>query len=149
MASENSEIICKPDDRIQRVEKSDSVTLFLKEMLDVHMQNSAANSESSHKDSVISSQGRNQVFVIVHPCDLEILNVKEYCLKAVPDLCESHITATNDKELICIIDINGMDGIPRFVQDLYTRLSGYEVTIYTGVNHVKAPVTCLALHISL
>ncbi len=148
MASKNSDVVSKPDDGIQRVAKSDSVTLFLKGKLE-QVKNNAADPSDNSKDSIISSQGRNQMFIIVHPCDPEILNVKAYCLKAIPDLCGSHITATNDKELIFIIDINDIAGIPRFVQDLYRKLSAYEVTIYTGVNHSKGSVTCLALHISL
>ncbi len=101
------------------------------------------------EDSVGSTTSKDQAILMVLPCDQNIISsVKLYCLKLLPYFCNKHIPdGSESKEVIALIDLNNIEGIPEFVQDLYRVLDQYDVTIYTGVNYRNGLVTCLALHI--
>ncbi len=101
----------------------------------------------SGEDSVGNSTCKDQAVLVV-PSLKQYIDVKQYCLDMLPEFCHNHITdESENKEVIALIDLSNIHDIPVFVQDLYKALEKYDVTIRTGVDYCKCPVTCLALHI--
>ncbi len=99
-------------------------------------------------ESTSSICNKDQAVLVVPFCKRHMVLIKEYCKELVPDFCHDHMSIESEnKEVIVLIDVNNIQGIPEFVQDLYEVLKEYDVTIYSGVDYCKNPVTCLTLHI--
>ena len=85
---------------------------------------------------------------MVVPSLKQYIDVKHYCQDMLPEFCHNHITDESENmEVIALIDLHNIQNIPEFVQNLHRVLEEYDVTIRTGVDYCKCPVTCLALHI--
>ncbi len=100
------------------------------------------------EDSVGSTTTKDQAILVVPMCDESVIQVKAYCQRLLPNFCGKHITDGGDnKEVIVLIDLKNVQGIPQFVNDLHRVLGNYDVTIYTGLDYQKCQVTCLVLHV--
>ncbi len=103
------------------------------------------------EDSYGNTPSKDQAILVVPASpDQNVVNIKRYCHSELPKLCAKHITSENNdiiKEVIAIIDVTNVQGVPEFGEDLHEVLRNYDVTIHTGVDYHTCPVTCLVLYI--
>ncbi len=138
------QIFTKPDDRIQRCGQKDGVTNRIKGKLKERKQ------ELSQERHGADASMEMAVMVLV-PVDPDMLHLRTYAPKCVRQFCEEKITAVNETEALCVVDVRGYSPrqVAEIVHDFYSDLDGYDVSVFTGVDPRCGPVSCVCIRVKM